>query len=152
MNIYPGALAGLSLAGFVLSLAIHLLTVTQVYLVPNFIIFVLTAGILMVWLSSSRLLKNMQSDHDMINAWKWVFSSAAAWLKYLTVFFIAYAVVNFAMSVSTQPAGGYIDLDVSQQKLRGLSGFWLAFYALGFLIGRGVGKYDLLRRSSDSEE
>ena len=33
---------------------------------------------------------------------------------------------------------GYIDLDVANYKIRGISGFWLAFYMFGIAMGKAV--------------
>jgi len=52
-----------------------------------------------------------------------------------SLFFHFYAVLNFALMMSFGSSNNYLNFEVSQSKLRGLSGFWMAFYALGLVFG-----------------
>jgi len=141
MNISPIQLIILSIAGLLISLAIHLLTVLNIYLVSNTIIMILTAGVLIVWLQSSRNLKQLYKSNSGLHPWKAAFKLCPVWAKYLTYFIIIYAIFNFALSMSFKSEGGYIDLTVSQSKLRGLSGFWMAFYTIGLAFGYAVRRH-----------
>ena len=67
----------------------------------------------------------------------------------LLYFFILYAVINFIVAVDARPTEGYFDFDVSQSKLRGLSGFWIVFYYLATLVGFALVEMD---KHSESEE
>ena len=135
MNISSKQLILISAMGFVLSLAIHLLVAFDLYLVPNMIIMILTAGILLVWLQSSKNLKVMHKSHPDQHPWKTVFNLCPDWAKYLLYFFIVYAILNFTLTLSFGSGDEYVNFDVSQSKLRGISGFWMAFYALGLIFG-----------------
>lgn len=135
MNISPIQLIILSIMGFVLSLIIHLSAILNIYQVPNTIIMILTAGILLVWLQSSKNLKILHKAYPNQHPWKTVFNICPAWAKYLLYFFIIYGVLNFARIMNFDNGDAYLNFDVSQNKLSGLSGFWLAFYMLGLIFG-----------------
>lgn len=135
MNIPVKYLMWASLGGFVLSLLIHFLTWANLYLVSNFTVMVFTAGILIVWLQSSRTVKEIEPDEVHGNSWSRLFSLCPAWLKYLTFFLIIYGVLNFILSAEFHSGNRWIDLQVSRNKVRGISGIWMAFYAVGFVVG-----------------
>jgi len=145
--VRPGSLKYYALAGFILSLVIHILTVSQVYLVSNLLSMIMTTGILIIWLQSSKELKLLHTIAPDHNLWTYTFGLVPVWLKYGVYFFILYAIFNFIFSAETEPGSGYFNFTVSQPKLRGLSGFWLAFYALGFAVGLAVKKSGLLQKT-----
>lgn len=148
MNISPRQLIIISAIGFGISLVVHLLAVFDLYLVPNTVIMVLTAGILIVWLQSSKNLKAMHKSHPDQHPWKTVFNLCPEWAKYLLYFFIIYAIINFALTMSFGRSDSYANFDISQNKLRGLSGFWLAFYSLGMIFGYAL---NIHLKNSDTE-
>ncbi|MBN1408857.1 MAG: hypothetical protein JW956_13755 [Calditrichaceae bacterium] len=135
MNLNPKQLIILSAIGLVFSLIIHLIAISDWYQVSNTIIMILTAGILLVWLQSSKNLKVLHKAYPDQHPWKTVFTIGPEWAKYLLYFFIFYAVLNFALMMSFGSSNNYLNFEVSQSKLRGLSGFWMAFYALGLVFG-----------------
>lgn len=131
MNLSSTAMIILTAAGLLISIGIHLLAVLNIYLVPNPVIFALTAGALLAWLQSSRNMKTLYQAHPDLHPWKAAFQSCPTWLKYLTYFLFIYALFNFAMIMSFKGGEGYLNFVISQKKLRGLSGFWIAFFGLG---------------------
>ncbi len=133
MQITPKQLASFSLSGFIVSLLVHLLTLTHIYLVSNITIGALTIGMLAVWLFSSKLLK--ESAERQENPWKDVFVSAPSRLRYFFIFIAVYAALNTLLGLRLENGPGYFDTDVSAVKIRVISGFWLLFYNLGFLVG-----------------
>ena len=135
MNISPIQLILLSAFGFMLSLVIHLLALLNLYLVPNTAIMILTAGILLVWLQSSKNLKILHQAYPDQHPWKTVFNICPEWVKYILYFFIIYAILNFALMMSFGSGDKYLNFDISHSKLRGLSGFWMVFYVLGLIFG-----------------
>lgn len=135
MNISPKQLIIISVIGFSISMVVHLLTVFNFYLVPNTVIMILTAGILLVWLQSSKNLKVLQKAQSNQHPWKTVFTLCPEWAKYLLYFFVVYAILNFAIMMSFDGNSGYINFKVSQNKLSGLSGFWMVFYIAGLIFG-----------------
>ena len=135
MSIPSKELIILSVIGFVLSLIIHLITIFNLYQVPNAVIIILTTGILLVWLQSSKNLKIIHKAYPDQHPWKTVFTLCSNWIKYIFYFFIIYAILNFSLKMSFGNGDEYLNFDVSQNKLSGLSGFWMAFYLLGLIFG-----------------
>ena len=133
MNITPKQLASLSLSGLVLSLLVHLLTVTGIYYVSGITVGALTIGMLAAWLLSSRMVRQLSEKDD--HPWKTVFASIPEWLRYLFFFMVIYALINTLFSIETDPGNGYFDSQVSPLKIRLLSGFWMLIYLIGFLVG-----------------
>ncbi len=133
MQITPKQLTSFSLSGFVLSLLVHILTLTQVYLVSNITVGALTIGMLAVWLFSSKLLKESADTQE--NPWKNVFVSAPPGLRYFFYFIAIYVLLNTLLGLKLENNGGYFNTDVSAEKIRVISGFWLLFYNLGFMVG-----------------
>ena len=133
MNITPKQLASLSLSGLVLSLLVHLLTVTGIYYVSGITVGALTIGMLAAWLLSSRMVRQLSEKED--HPWKIVFSSIPEWLRYLFFFMVIYALINILFSIETDTGNGYFDSQVSPLKIRLLSGFWMLIYLIGFLVG-----------------
>jgi hypothetical protein len=151
MNLNAKQLIILSSIGLVFSLIIHISTVFDWYQVPNPVIMILTAGILIVWLQSSKNLKLMHKANPDQHPWKTVFTLCPEWAKYLLYFFIAYAILNFAIMMSFEGGKGYVNFKVSQNKLSGLSGFWMVFYIAGFIFGCALNIH-LKRLNNKSDE
>ena len=133
MQITPKQLTSFSLSGFVVSLLVHILTLTQVYMVSNITVGALTIGMLAVLLLASKLVK--ESGDTQENPWKSVFTNAPPWLRYFFYFILFYALLNTLMGLKIEGEIGYINTDVSASKIRVISGFWLLFYNFGFLVG-----------------
>ncbi len=123
--------------GFITSFVLHLVIYLELYLPHSWVILIMTSGIILSWLYSSRIMRHHKSEYPGGNPWVDLFSLIPVWLKYFTYMVIVYSFVNFISSLSFKSGGGYIDSNVSAIKLRGLSGFWLAFYAIGFSLGLG---------------
>ncbi len=133
MQITPKQLSSFSLSGFVISLLVHILTLTQIYLVSSITVGALTIGMLAVWLLSSKQIK--ESGETQENPWKSIFVSVPPWLSYFFYFILFYVLLNTLLGLKLESAGGYLDTNVSAGKIRVISGFWLLFYALGFMVG-----------------
>jgi hypothetical protein len=138
MNLSVRHLMIVSIAGFFISLIVHILAVLNIYAPPNFVTILLTAGIIIIWLESSKNVKRVFRQNEAVNPWKNAFAVCPARIKYLTCFLILYAFINFVFIMSFKSGEGYIDASISFQKLRGISGFWLAFYALGLSVGYSI--------------
>ena len=136
----------ISAVGMVLSLTFHLLTVLNIYLMPNSIILILSIGMLFAWFQSSRQIRIFKEDDDQNNPWRKAWSFCPLWIKYMTYFFALYSLLNFVVSLEPDQTLGYINTSVSQAKLRGISGFWLAFYMFVVSIG-----YAAIQRDKKSE-
>lgn len=133
MHLTPKQLASFSLSGFVLSLLVHALTLSGIYYVSGVTIGALTVGMLAIWLLSSKMVRQL-SDQDK-HPWKTVFASVPDWLRYLFFFIVVYALINALLSIQTNTGIGYFESQVSPQKIRLISGFWMIIYMLGFMVG-----------------
>lgn len=127
-----------ALSGTLLCMAIHLIVVLKIFNIPKLIVMLLTIGMIFLWLQTSRYIKNLSDEMKITHPWKHTFSQVPDWIKYLLYFFVVYAVLNFIVAVDARPSEGFFDFDVSQSKLRGLSGFWIVFYYLAVLVGYGL--------------
>ncbi|MGD9899246.1 MAG: hypothetical protein AB7T22_08990 [Calditrichaceae bacterium] len=123
--------------GFIASLLLHIFIYLGLYLPHNWVVIIMTSGIILSWLYSSRIMRQHKSEYPEGNPWVDVLNLIPVWLKYFTYMIIVYSFINFISSMSFSSGGGYINTDVSAVKIRGLSGFWLAFYAIGFSLGIG---------------
>ena len=143
MNLSVRHLMIVSIAGFFISLIVHILAVLNIYTPPNFVTILLTAGIIIVWLESSKNVRRVFKQNEAVNPWKKAFAVCPVPIKYLTCFLILYALINFGFIRSFKGGEGYIDASISFQKVRGISGFWLAFYALGLSIGYSIHNFQI---------
>lgn len=142
MKINPRKLMALSLTGFLSSLIVHFLTLTNLYLVSNYVILLLTIGILIVWLQSSENIKWIGGEDTEANPWTKTFNLCPEWLKYATIFLIVYGIMNFIVSADFKPQKGLFDFSVSRQKVRGISGIWMAFYSFGLVAAYARNKLE----------
>jgi len=150
MNVTKRQLTGsqlilISAGGFGISLILHILAILKIYNSAVILIITLTGGILFVWFEAGSQIKKFNREGMDSTPWRAAASLCPAWLKYLTIFFIFYAVFNFAANVETQPTDGYLNFNISWARMKIISGFWLAFYMYGTSAG-----YVSLRR--DREE
>lgn len=143
MNLSVRHLMIVSTAGFFVSLIVHVLAVLNIYAPPNFVTILLTAGIIIIWLESSKNVKRVFKQNEAVNPWTNAFAVCPAPIKYLTCFLILYAFINFGFIMSFKGGEGYIDASISFQKVRGISGFWLAFYALGLSVGYSIQNFQI---------
>ena len=132
----------LSAAGLLLSITVHLAAVLHLYFVPNSVIILFSLGMLFVWLQAGTQIKIFREEDERINPWRAAWSFCSPWLKYLFYFSAVYALVNFAAALEPAQQAGYIDLNVSQAKLRGISGFWPVFYLFGVIAGYAAVRRD----------
>jgi len=150
MNLSPNRLIYFSLIGLIVSFIIHLLAVMYIYLISTSGMMIVTAGILIVWLQTSKNLKSITRANEDQHPWKYIIANSPQWMHYLFYFLILYAFINFLLIMDFTTGSGFIDLNVSQPKLRGLSGFWLVFYMLGILSGHASKKQIYPEESSES--
>ena len=135
----------ISTGGLAVSLIFHILAFLKIYNSAVIIIITLTGGILFVWFEAGGQIKKFNREKMDAAPWRAAVELCPAWLRYLTIFFIFYALFTFATNVETQPTDGYLNFNISWARMKIISGFWLAFYMYGVSIG-----YVSLRR--DKEE
>lgn len=121
---------------FLISVVLHVLIVMQ-YTRPGLpLVLILTAGMILAWLYASRMIRLLGESYPERNPWQVAVKMCPPWLKYLTGFLFLYALSNFVIMVDPEPADGYFSTSLPYGKLRGLSGFWIAFYGLSYAVLR----------------
>jgi len=136
MQLSPKQLSAFGFSGFVLSLLVHLLALSRLYLVSNITVGVLTLGMLAAWLIPSRMIKEQFRTEE--SPWKMIFTRTPFWLRYGFYFILVYALVNALFTLPIRTGGTYVDLEITTAKIRLLSGFWLLFYAFAFITGAAL--------------
>lgn len=128
---------------FCLSLLLHLLIVTMTFYPGNVLSMPVTAGMLISWLYASRTIKDIYNDGKSSLPFKSILLKLPQTLRYILLFLTFYALINFITTLSADTGGGWVDLNLSHDKLRGISGFWILFYAMGYaaaFIEKQIGK------------
>ena len=118
--------------GFLLAFTLHLLVVLFIWYPGITVSLPMSAGMILAWLYVSSFLKSIPAKERLQFFKKSEYFSAP--LKYFVYFFFIYALINFIISLNPESGEGWFDLDPGHEKLRGLSGFWLAFYSLAFVL------------------
>jgi len=117
---------------FIVSLLFHLLIVLKIFYPESYLSIPLTLGMLLSWLIASKTIKEDIVD-DSDNIFQAIKNRTPAWIKYTFIFFVIYTISNFLLTLSVDHGNGWVDFNPGHNKLRGISGFWLLFYATGFL-------------------
>jgi hypothetical protein len=128
----------LTIALLLSSSVMHILILLQHY-VPGLIpVLTLTMFMFLAWLYSSKRLKALPGQFPGENPWRLVFKKSPAWLRYFVIFLLLYAVINFVMSIKIDTGSAFYNTTIPYYKLRGISGFWIAFFGLAYLVQRMV--------------
>lgn len=90
----------------------------------------LTAGMIFAWLYTSSTIKDLNSSQKDFS-FKIFLTKIHPVLKYFIIFLAIYTLVNFINTFSAQQGNNWVDFDLGQDKLRGISGFWMLFYFVG---------------------
>ena len=117
-------------AAFVISLFLHLLIIFKIYHPANMVVMPLTIGMVFGWLYTSATIRDYLHEHD--SNFRQILQKSPAFIKYILVFILLYSISNFLQTISVQQEEGWVDFELNYNKLRGISGFWLLFYMIGF--------------------
>lgn len=147
-SVYVGILLLLSLSA---SLLIHILIMMRYYR-PGFLtVSLLTAGMFLAWFHTSNRIKLLADHFPADNPWKRFVSSSPDLLKFIVGFIILYALINLFISMRAASGPGLFNTDIPYYKLRGLSGFWMAFFALASLVQLTVNRQIMLQNPDENE-
>ena len=123
---------------FLASIIVHVLIVTGLYS-PGLIVSVaLSALMVLAWLISGSMVKLLPEYYPDQNPWILVYEKSKAWLKWPVIFLFVYAILNFILSIRIDEGQEYFHSTVPYHKIRGISGFWMAFIGMTFLIHQTV--------------
>lgn len=90
----------------------------------------LTAGMIFSWLFASSIIKDIKSaDSDI--TFKDIFNKIPFGLKVMVVTSMTYAIINFILNLSVNESDGWLEFNLSPQKMAGVTGFWIFFYIVG---------------------
>lgn len=123
----------LTVLGFVVSMVLHILSITQLYEPTKAVSFIVTVvGFLLVYVAifiSKRKCSQANLDtfrQDMFNMCpKWISTGVGIFVLYAIVGLVYYAIHRYSgRSLSLPEKAG----------IRGFTGHWMALYAVAFLI------------------
>lgn len=124
----------LAACGLALSVGAHALSLAGQPVPGGKLVWVLHAGIFVVWVPAVLVLRRPKVQAGSDNSWKSAFAGCPAWMRGGLYFLFGYAMLNFLWFVATadqhkKPAG-----DAPASVIRGFSGHWMAFYGAAFGI------------------
>jgi hypothetical protein len=138
--------------GLALSLVAHLLAYAGLQLGGTGLFFALHIGIFPLWIPVMLIVGRMSGGSRSRDVWKAILAECPVWMKYMTLGFLAYAVVNFALFMLliafVHPNAGQHGAPPSAV-WRGFSGHWMAFYSAALAVVTAAwqrGLADLQRR------
>ena len=113
-----------------ISFVLHLVIVLKIYHPGNIIIMPLTIGMVFCWLYASGSIRDYLSENNY--TFGNLLQKIPSVLKYILGFVLLYSIFNFLYTFSAQQGEGWVDFNLDHNKLRGISGFWILFYMIGF--------------------
>lgn len=119
--------------GLVVSLFVHLMSFEGVRLGGNALFLGLHAGIFPLWFVVIAVLMRRFGTSLRTGVWKFILAGCPPWMRWMTMGFFAYAIVNFAIffvTASHMPKTTGSSLP-PVEVWRGFSGHWMAFYSAG---------------------
>lgn len=130
-------------AGLLLSLTVHLLSFVGLQPGGTALFFGLHVGIFPLWLPVVLIAMKMsggmprQYYWNPFGSWKslnFLFAGSPAWMQYMTLGFMIYALVNFAIFLVLAPTGKASSGEPPAVVWRGFSGHWMVFYSAGLMV------------------
>jgi len=103
----------------------------------------------LAWLYASQRIKMLGDLFPGENPWSVLFRKSPDIWKFGLGFLTLYALINLFLSLSAESGSGFINTTIPFRKLRGLSGFWILFFALAALAQLTVRR--LLGQSGSDE-
>ena len=121
-------LAGL---GLILSLIVHISALLGMPSPFGENSWGLHIGIFIVWIPAVIAMRSLVKDFKQKDLWKAALRACPNWMKYLTLFFFGYAILNFVLFAVIDISGGK---GTPTNVYRGFSGHWMAFYSAAMAI------------------
>lgn len=116
---------GIAAVGLVLSLLVHLSALLRVTNPLGKAAWGLHVGVFVVWLPAVLVAQRLTRNATQKDCWKIALRGCPGWMRYMTIGFFGYAIVNFAIFLLGSVGGRESEPDV----FRGFSGHWMAFYS-----------------------
>jgi hypothetical protein len=124
----------LAAAGFVASLAVHLLAFAGFALPGARLVWALHLGIFAVWLPAVLVANRLTRENGGRFSWKLVLSGCPLWMVRALYILFAYTALNFVLlliAVNSHPTPGGSPMTTV---VRGYSGHCMMFYGAAFAI------------------
>jgi nitrate/nitrite transporter NarK len=130
----------LTVSGFVVSMVLHILSITQLYEPTKAVSFIVTVvGFLLVYVAvfiSKR--KCSQANPDTFR--QELFNMCPKWISTGVGIFVLYAIVGLVYYAIHRYSGRSLS-PPEKAGIRGFTGHWMALYAVAFLILYSCKKY-----------
>jgi hypothetical protein len=128
---YPFTL--IAAAGFILSLAAHVMALAGIRLPGGGLVWLLHVGVFVVWfpaiLFGNRQFKTLQRKVN----WEKMLQPCPAWMRHILKLVFAYALVNFILFILTTSGQPKPTGPAPTSVIRGFSGHWMVFYWAAFV-------------------
>jgi hypothetical protein len=125
-----------AVAGFALSAIAHITSIAGVELPGGKAVFLLHAGIFVVWLPALLVMHRVSGGINRRDLWKVALSGCPSWMRTAVYAIFVYAFLNFFYFFATtaglpkHASGGVSTI----AEVRGFSGHWMIFYSAAFAI------------------
>jgi hypothetical protein len=122
----------LAAVGFIASVAAHIASVADVQLPGGSAVFVLHAGIFVVWAPTVLVMSRFRGRVNNKDIWKVALSGCPAWMRTAVQIIFGYGFLSFFWFLAGT-AGHPKGVGPSpQSEVRGFSGHWMIFYSAAF--------------------
>jgi hypothetical protein len=123
----------LAALGFCLSVAAHVVSIVGVPLPGGHMVWLLHAGIFVVWLPTVLIASRVVRGERRKDVWKVTLSGCPGWMRLAAKVLIGYVILNFVYFMATSGGSGHHSGDASPSVIRGFSGHWMLFYGVAFM-------------------
>ncbi len=135
---------------FFLDLVLHILISLNRFL-PSFFISTIFSGLMFIsWFYAGRILRTVEDAAGASASVLQLFKAIPYLLRLASYFFIVYALANFFLTMEAHTAPGWIDTHPGFLKLRGISGFWVMFAFVAYILGEGLRRIGIQKADTDS--
>jgi hypothetical protein len=121
-------------AGFISSAIAHVASIAGVELPGGRAVFLLHAGIFIVWLPTVLAVQRVSGGVNRKDIWKVVLSGCPPWMRIAVYAVFGYAFLSFLLFLATSaglPKHGPGSVS-NVAEVRGFSGHWMIFYGTAF--------------------
>lgn len=133
-TLYPFMV--LAACGIALSIAAHFMALAGVPIPGGGLVWVLHAGIFVVWVPAVLVSLKMTRHASRKDLWKVALAGCPEWMRRSLYVLFGYAMLNFILFFVTtagQPRKDHQNSS-SPEVIRGFSGHWMIFYGVAFAI------------------
>ncbi len=122
----------LAFLGWIVSFALHVLSIFNITILTDIIPMVLFILLIFLYLQVSRRLRELVRGSEDEPIWKKLYVNTPEWLKWISGSLALYAAINFILFYIKTDAPGWVSFNVPAAKIRIVSGFLMALFSLAF--------------------